>query len=185
MIILGLGNPGIEYIETRHNAVFLFFDMLKDKNKAKESHISTYTSFSVNIGGEDVLCVKPQTFMNLSGRAVWELSRRREIKPEDILVVYDDVGKIRLRPSGSHGGHNGMRSVINAFSGDTGIPRLRIGVLGTGSYGDLKDYVLSDFEDKEFELLYKTFQNAEKAVEALITGGMEKAMGEFNGLSVT
>ncbi len=187
MIIIGLGNPGIEYMETRHNVGFLFLDYLKSFYKEKEKHFSTYSAFRHRVCGREITFVKPQTYMNLSGKSVWELKHRGELLAEDVLVVYDDValplGRIRIRKSGSAGGHNGMRSIMNAFGGDINIARLRIGVSENDGGGELKDYVLSPFSRREMDVMENVLVSAREAVEMVISDGIESAMSAFNGRS--
>lgn len=186
--IVGLGNPGADYLFTRHNAGFLFLDYLNKKfcNK-KESRSYSYDFISCNINSNELLLVKPQTYMNLSGKAIWELKKNYGDIKENLIVIYDDIalplGKIRIRKKGSAGGHNGVKSIINALNGDEEFVRIRIGI-SSSDENDLKDYVLSDFSDKELEVLYKVFDMTIDALNTVLSDGIEKAMGIFNGKSV-
>jgi peptidyl-tRNA hydrolase, PTH1 family len=131
----------------------------------------------------EILLAKPKTYMNLSGTAVREILHRYPVNRSDLLIVYDDValplGKIRLRPAGSSGGHKGMQSVIEVL-GSLDIPRLRIGVSTGAPPADCRDYVLSNFNRSEQELLEETLERAADAVEVLVTEGMDRAMARYN-----
>ena len=189
MYIFGLGNPGLEYGETRHNVGFLFLDYINSRYlKVSEQHESEYVWFRGRIKGELLTFIKPQTYMNLSGRVVWRL-KKEKVTPHDIIVVYDDVslplGRIRVRPGGSSDGHNGIASIINAFNGENGFARIRIGIAGTqGEHEPLRDYVLDTFSPDEQALLPDIFELSWKALITLVTEGTEKAMARFNGRAV-
>ena len=137
----------------------------------------------VDLDGQEVLLVKPATFMNRSGRAVRELLERFPVPLSDLLIVYDEValplGKIRLRPSGSAGGHKGMKSILEILN-SRDIARLRIGVAGEEDPKDLADYVLSDFHRKEMVALDEVLDRAIEAIEEYFRDGIEKAMARFN-----
>lgn len=184
-IIVGLGNPGKKYELTRHNAGFLFADLLADKNNEKISKIQ-FKSVTANIilGGHRCLLMKPQTFMNNSGEAVKQAAAFYKIPPENIIVVFDDIslpcGKMRIRRKGSDGGHNGIKSIIYLLNSDN-FPRIKLGV-GEKPHPeyDLADWVLSSFKKPELDSLREAAENACKAVEMMVQGNIDGAMSNFN-----
>ncbi|MBQ4604379.1 MAG: aminoacyl-tRNA hydrolase [Clostridia bacterium] len=184
-IIVGLGNPGKKYELTRHNAGFLFADLLADKNGERISKIQ-FKSVTANItlGGHRCLLMKPQTFMNNSGEAVKQAAAFYKIPPENIIVVFDDIslpcGKMRIRRKGSDGGHNGIKSIIYLLNSDK-FPRVKLGV-GEKPHPDydLADWVLSSFKKNELDALRETAENACKAVEMMVQGNIDGAMSSFN-----
>ncbi len=184
-IIVGLGNPGKKYELTRHNAGFLFADLLADKNNATISKIQ-FKSVTANItlGGHRCLLMKPQTFMNNSGEAVKQAAAFYKIPPENIIVVFDDIslpcGKLRIRRKGSDGGHNGIKSIIYLLCSDK-FPRIKLGV-GEKPHPDydLADWVLSSFKKPELDSLRDAAANACKAVEMMVQGNTDGAMSNYN-----
>ena len=184
-IIVGLGNPGKKYELTRHNAGFLFADLLADKNNEKISKIQ-FKSVTANItlGGHRCLLMKPQTFMNNSGEAVKQAAAFYKIPPENIIVVFDDIslpcGKMRIRRKGSDGGHNGIKSIIYLLNSDK-FPRIKLGV-GEKPHPDydLADWVLSSFKKPELDELRIAAENACKAVEMMVQGNIDGAMSNYN-----
>lgn len=183
-IIVGLGNPGKQYELTRHNAGFLFLDLLAEKNDVKINKIQfKAVTGTVNIGGVKCLLMKPQTFMNNSGEAVREAAAFYKIPPERILVVFDDIslpcGKLRIRRKGSDGGHNGIKSIIYHLNSDA-FPRIKLGI-GQKPHPDydLADWVLSSFKKDELALLREAAENACSAAELIVGGDIEKAMSAF------
>ena len=184
-IIVGLGNPGKKYELTRHNAGFLFSDLLADKNGESISKIQ-FKSVTANItlGGHRCLLMKPQTFMNNSGEAVKQAAAFYKIPPENIIVVFDDIslpcGKLRIRRKGSDGGHNGIKSIIYHLNSDK-FPRIKLGV-GEKPHPeyDLADWVLSSFKKNELDALRDAAENACKAVEMMVQGNTDGAMSNFN-----
>lgn len=184
-IIVGLGNPGKKYELTRHNAGFLFADLLADKSNEKISKIQ-FKSVTANItlGGHRCLLMKPQTFMNNSGEAVKQAAAFYKIPPENIIVVFDDIslpcGKMRIRRKGSDGGHNGIKSIIYLLNSDK-FPRIKLGV-GEKPHPeyDLADWVLSSFKKPELDSLREAAENACKAVEMMVQGNIDGAMSNFN-----
>lgn len=184
-IIVGLGNPGKKYELTRHNAGFLFADLLADKNGEKISKIQ-FKSVTANItlGGHRCLLMKPQTFMNNSGEAVKQAAAFYKIPPENIIVVFDDIslpcGKMRIRRKGSDGGHNGIKSIIYLLNSDK-FPRIKLGV-GEKPHPeyDLADWVLSSFKKPELDSLREAAENACKAAEMMVQGNTDGAMSSFN-----
>lgn len=179
-IIVGLGNPGASYVGTRHNVGFAVMDALATMwgtnwrtDKAHRAEVAT---------SEGVLLVKPQTYMNASGESVGGLVRYFKCKPEQVLVVYDDValpvGSIRLRASGSAGGHNGMKSII-AHLGTEDFARLRVGI-GSHGAGSLVDHVLGRFSEQERMTILPAEQTAAQAIMTLLDRGFEAAANEYN-----
>lgn len=184
-LIVGLGNPGRQYELTRHNAGFLFADLLADKNSAKISKIQFKSvTASIDVGGHKCLLMKPQTFMNNSGEAVKQAAAFYKIPPEKIIVVFDDVslpcGKLRIRRKGSAGGHNGIKSIIYHMNSDN-FPRVKLGV-GEKPHPDydLADWVLSNFKKDEIPALREAAEKACDAVELIVKGDTDKAMSNFN-----
>lgn len=184
-IIVGLGNPGKKYELTRHNAGFLFADLLADKNNEKITKIQ-FKSVTANLtlGGHRCLLMKPQTFMNNSGEAVKQAAAFYKTQPENIIVVFDDIslpcGKMRIRRKGSDGGHNGIKSIIYHLNSDK-FPRIKLGV-GEKPHPDydLADWVLSSFKKPELDLLRDAAENACKAAEMMVQGNIDGAMSNFN-----
>ncbi|MHB1455683.1 MAG: aminoacyl-tRNA hydrolase [Armatimonadota bacterium] len=181
-LIIGLGNPGTEYRDTRHNIGFMAVDLI-----ARKHHIQVKTRRNnAHIGEgliaeQKVILAKPMTFMNLSGQAVSALMRKYRLTPQDILIIYDDValplGRIRIRPDGSAGGHNGIKSIIGSL-GAQDFPRIRIGIGSPNR--DMIDHVLSRFHKTEIETVREAVDRASEAVEVIFTDGLETAMNRFN-----
>lgn len=186
-LVVGLGNPGQKYENTRHNTGFRVLDKLADSLgvKVNRSRFKALTA-TATIGGEKVLLLKPQTFMNASGLSVEPAASFYKVPPERILVVFDDislpVGRIRIRKDGSAGGHNGLKS-INTALGSQNYPRIKVGV-GEKPHPDydLVDWVLGKFSAKEEKDLAPALEHAADAVVEIIRNGTEKAAGKFNGL---
>jgi len=180
-----LGNPGPKYDFTRHNAGFLVCDTLAKKKgfSVNRLRFSALTA-QVNLGGEKVLVMKPQTFMNLSGNAVGQAARFYKIPADHVLVVSDEVslppGKLRIRTKGSAGGHNGLKSIIAALGTDA-FPRIRVGV-GAPPHPDydMADWVLGVFRDQDALDMQAAAERAAEAVESYIKDGPERAMNRFN-----
>jgi PTH1 family peptidyl-tRNA hydrolase len=183
-IVVGLGNPGRQYERTRHNVGF------KVVNRLAETHSLVFSRekfkaqlASGTVKGEDVLLVKPQTFMNLSGEAVGSLIRFYKQERSDLLIVYDDIdlplGAIRLRLDGGAGGHNGMKSIISHL-GSEEFPRLRIGIRGEIQYDDMSAYVLGKFTSDERADLDAIIPRACEAVEMTLTEPFDRTMTRFN-----
>ncbi len=185
-IIAGLGNPGKNYAGTRHNIGFDALDIIASKNNIKFNKTKFRADFGEGIiGGEKVVLVKPQTFMNLSGESIRPLRDFYKVPDENIIIIYDDIslplGKLRLRGKGSAGGHNGMKSIIYQLQTDV-FPRLKIGVGAPPDTDyDLADYVLGKFSKDEIEVLLKTVDKVNDAVESIIRNGVEMTMSKFNG----
>lgn len=183
-LVVFLGNPGPKYAGTRHNAGFLTADAAEKRYgvSINRSRFKALTA-SCELGGEKILLMKPQTYMNLSGDAVQQAVSFYKIPAEHVLVVSDEmslpVGKIRIRPKGSAGGHNGLKSIISVL-GTENFPRIRLGVGAPPPEYDVKDWVLSTFRNQDAEDFYAAAERAAQAVEAYITLGPEKAMNLYN-----
>ena len=185
-IIVGLGNPGESYRKTRHNVGFMVLDLLGERWKKEFRAGRGKFLWLSHAGGEkEILLIKPLTFMNLSGFAVEEALQQFGGRAEDLLIVVDDValplGKLRFRPAGSDGGHNGLASVIGTLKTDR-IPRLRCGIGRsepvTGS--DLADFVLAPFDKDEKEQVTAMVTRAADAVEVFVSDGITEAMSRYN-----
>lgn len=183
-LIAGLGNPGREYETTRHNAGFMTIDRLADKIGCDVT-ARKFLGFTGSgmLGGEKVILLKPQTYMNNSGESIRAASDFYKLDPDHIIVIYDDisldVGSVRIRAKGSAGGHNGMKSIISHL-GTEGYPRVRVGIGEKPSRMDLADYVLSHFTKAELEVLQDAVRDAADAVEILIRDGVQTAMNKYN-----
>ena len=182
-LIVGLGNPGAEYEKTRHNIGWRAVDAFAAKFRIAVSvHEKNAMTGSGRVAGGSVLVAKPLTYMNLSGDAVRLLASSYAESLQDLIVVYDDIdlpaGKLRIRPSGSAGTHNGMRSIVAAL-GREDFPRLRIGVRG-GDYDKLRDYVLDEFTAEETPLVERSIDRAVDALVLFCRGDLRRAMNEFN-----
>ena len=183
-LIVGLGNPGIEYAWTPHNLGFLVVDKLAEEAGIRVARPESKSLAGVGrIAGQDVVLAKPQTMMNLSGLAVSELVRRAECEPSDVIVLCDDIalpwGMIRVRERGSAGGHNGLKSVIGAL-GTIEFPRVRLGVQPEEFRGDLKEYVLRQIRRDEEDLVAEEIEQGAEAVKAILAEGTPSAMNRFN-----
>ena len=184
VLIAGLGNPGSEYRETRHNVGFMVLDRLAQrlpKKNFEEIHGCSSHYLKGTYAGRPLFLQKPETFMNLSGEAVAPLMRKEEIGADGLLVIYDDmdleVGKLRIRSRGSCGGHNGIRSIIET-TGTENFARIRVGIghrTGNGA-----DYVLSPFEEDEKPIIDKVLDAAADAVILILRRGLSQAMNEYN-----
>ncbi len=184
-VLVGLGNPGPEYVFTRHNVGFMLADMIKERKGCspwKGERLYLYSRCP------DFSIVKPTTFMNLSGQAFPYFMRELGASIEDIIVAYDDIwlplGRIRIRKSGSDGGHNGVKSIIEAL-GREDFARIRIGIGPKLQGMRLAEYVLSEFSDDELKILYDVLSMASEAFEVIIKDGIDKAMSLFNSKEVT
>ena len=183
-IIIGLGNPTREYQATRHNIGFDTITRLSDEyNIPLDFKKHKAICGRGYLGGEKVIPAQPQTYMNLSGESVRELVDFYKVTNEDIIVIYDDValdvGQLRIRPKGSAGGHNGIKSII-AHLGTQEFPRIRIGVGEKPKNWDLADYVLGRFADEEQPVIREALGRAAQACECIITDGIEEAMNRYN-----
>ena len=185
-LIVGLGNPGREYEKTRHNAGFRAIDALADKLGCRIDKGKFQGLYGqVNYNGKKLMLLKPQTFMNLSGRSVLQLSAYFNIPPARIIVMFDDIslapGRLRVRADGSAGGHNGIKSIIQEV-GSQSFPRVKIGVGAkpTPEF-DLADWVLSTFSAQEEKALKNALDWAGEAALAIIDHGVPEAANRYNG----
>ncbi len=184
-IVVGLGNPGREYENTRHNAGFDAIDKLAEKHnfEIKKLRFKSLTG-ECRLGGVKCLIMKPSTYMNLSGQAVVEAMNFYKIPPERVIVIFDDisldVGKMRIRQKGSDGGHNGMKNIIY-LSGSDKFPRIKLGV-GKKPHPeyDLKDWVLGKFSVSDRKLIEEVLDNSVEAVELMVSDRTSDAMQKFN-----
>lgn len=182
-----LGNPGDKYAKTRHNAGFLTAEIFEKRDDQKIGRLRFNALTAVfTVGGEKVLMLKPQTYMNLSGNAVAPAAAFYKIPPERVIVVCDDValplGTIRIRTKGSSGGHNGLKSIISSL-GTEEFPRIRIGVgmpVRTEGEDPMADWVLGEFRGGDARLISESCSRAADAVCALISDGAQNAMNKFN-----
>ena len=184
-LIVGLGNPGEQYENTRHNVGFLVADELGERGSfpIQRLKFKALTNTAV-IGGQGALVMKPTTYMNLSGEAVGEAARFYHIPPAQVLVISDDVdlplGKLRLRTGGSAGGHNGLKSVIQHLGTDQ-FPRIKIGVGGKPHPDyDMADWVLGKLQGDDKRVMDGAVKRAADAVECFLKDGPQKAMNRFN-----
>lgn len=185
-LIVGLGNPGREYERTRHNCGFRAVELLANTLGCKIDKAKFQGLYGqVNYGSKKLLLLKPQTFMNLSGRSVLQLSAYFHIPPQNIIVLFDDIslepGRLRIRADGSAGGHNGIKSIIQEL-GSQSFPRVKIGVGSKPNPEyDLADWVLSTFSAQEEKALAVSLKNAADATLAIIDQGVPEAANRFNG----
>ena len=185
-LIVGLGNPGKEYTRTRHNCGFRALDILADKLGCKVDKCKFQGLYGqCNYRGSKLLLLKPQTYMNLSGRSVLQLSAYFNVPPQRIIVMFDDIslepGRLRVRNDGSAGGHNGIKSIISEL-GSQDFPRVKIGVGSkpTPEY-DLADWVLSSFSAQEEKALGPALERAADAALCIMEHGVPEAANRFNG----
>ena len=184
-LVVGLGNPGKQYDMTRHNIGFHTIDYIADELRVKVNKLKYKALYGeCSISGEKVLLIKPQTYMNLSGESIREVCDYYKVDPEEeLIVIYDDIslapGKLRIRPKGSAGGHNGIKSII-AHLGTQNFNRIKVGVGEKPKGWDLADYVLGHFTKEEAELMESAFQKAAEAVQVLIESDAATAMNRFN-----
>jgi PTH1 family peptidyl-tRNA hydrolase len=180
-LIAGLGNPGSRYADTRHNVGFKVIERLAERLNL--SFRSGRGDYLVAASTANVLLVKPLTYMNNSGLAVRHAADYFDVALPRLLIVFDDfqlpVGKLRLRPNGSDGGHNGMASVIQ-YLGSQEVPRLRLGIRAEFHKGEMADFVLSTFSKEEQKLLPEIYDRAADAALSFIHDGIQQAMNKFN-----
>ena len=185
-LIVGLGNPGKEYERTRHNAGFRAVDILAEKLGVRIDKLKFQGLYcQTNYNGCKLFLLKPQTYMNLSGRSVLQLSAYFNVPPQRIIVMFDDIslepGRLRVRADGSAGGHNGIKSIIQEVGSQT-FPRVKIGVGAKPNPNyDLADWVLSTFSALEEKALTVSLSNAADAALAIIDHGVPEAANRFNG----
>lgn len=185
-LIIGLGNPGEEYARSRHNAGWLVADAFAEKFRIGiAKHEKNAMTGTGRVAGDTVLVAKPLTYMNLSGDAVALLTNAYAESLDDVMIIYDEIdlplGRLRIRPNGSSGTHNGMRSIVASLASEQ-FPRLRFGVRGA-SYSEsnrLRDYVLEDFEEAELPIVASGIERALDALVLFARGDLERAMNTFN-----
>ena len=183
-VVVGLGNPGKQYENTRHNVGFNVIDILAKEYDISVTKIKHKALIGEGrIGSEKVLLVKPQTYMNLSGETLIDIYKYYKVDLDNIIVIYDDidldVGKLRIRKKGSAGTHNGMRSIIKCL-GSNEFPRVRVGISKPKNGQDLADFVLSRFSKEDEKSLQESFENAVAAIECAIRQDLDLAMNRYN-----
>ena len=184
-LVVGLGNPGDQYENTRHNAGFQVIDALADRGNFPVQRLKFHAlTNTATVGGQGVLVMKPVTYMNLSGQAVGEAARFYKISPDHVLVISDDVdlplGKLRIRKGGSAGGHNGLKNIIQHLGTDQ-FPRLKVGVGGKPHPDyDMADWVLGKLQGEDKKIMDDAAVRAAQAVECLLSQGIDRAMNQFN-----
>lgn len=186
--IVGLGNPGDKYENTRHNMGFLTIDYLSKKFDIKVKKLKFKSLYGQGeISGQKVMLIKPQTYMNSSGEAIRELRNYYNFDMDKLIVIVDDIdinfGTIRIKAKGSSGSHNGMKSIIYNLVDDS-FPRIKIAVGKKPEYMDLANFVLSGFTEKEVEIIRDEIALASDAVEMILDSGVEKAMNKFNSIKL-
>ena len=183
-LIVGLGNPERDYANTRHNMGFDVINELSNHNQieVKKTKFEGLYGNGV-IAGEKVILLKPQTFMNLSGKSLIQFANFFKIEPDHIIVIYDDmdlpIGTIKIRKKGGPGTHNGMKSVVQMM-GREDFPRVRIGIGRPKEDENIIDYVIGYVPEEELEELRKSTKKAAKAIEAIIENGIDTAMNQYN-----
>ena len=184
-LVVGLGNPGRQYENSRHNAGFICLDYIADELGVKVNRVKFKSAVGeAVIGGKKCLLVKPSTYMNNSGQAVTEAMRFYKIPPERTIILFDDisldVGVMRIRRKGSDGGQNGMKNIIY-LSGSEDFPRVKIGI-GHKPHPDydLKDWVLSRFTEKDVKIIKDILPHVKDAVELIVGGQIDEAMNRYN-----
>ncbi|WP_055665258.1 aminoacyl-tRNA hydrolase [Desnuesiella massiliensis] len=185
-LVVGLGNIGAQYENTRHNVGFDAIDLISDKYNISVNRIKFKGVYGEgNIGGEKVILLKPSTYMNLSGESIIQAINFYKISNDNIIIIYDDVsldvGRMRIREKGSAGGHNGIKNTILHLGSDS-FPRLKIGV--GQPKNDMVNHVLGKFSKDEREILNKVLEGSIEAVEVMIKSGVTEAMNKFNGFIV-
>jgi len=189
-LIVGLGNPGSEYRDTRHNVGFMVVDALVDRWRVADQWREKFEALQIKTvrGDEPVIIAKPLTFMNLSGQAVQALAGFYKIEPADIFVVTDDValplGRLRARRDGGAGGHNGLKSIIQSLATQA-FPRMRVGVGRGDNRRDLADHVLGRFDADERDTVSAAVLRAADATEMFLSEGIERVMNAFNAAEQT
>lgn len=183
-VVVGLGNPGKKYANTRHNIGFDVVDYLASRNNIKLNKIKFKSLYGEGIIGEEkVILLKPQTYMNNSGEALLEIYNFYKVPIENIIVIVDDIdiefGTLRIKRKGSGGTHNGLKSIIDEIQNQN-FPRIKIGIGRPFEGQDLAKHVLSQFTDKERKDINDSIEKAAIAVETIITKGIDEAMNQFN-----
>ena len=182
-IIVGLGNPGSEYERSRHNVGFMVLERFAELHTIRFNQKRAHSKVARSrLHGVEVVLAKPQTYMNLSGKAIQGLLTIHGLKPENLLVVYDDfdlpLGTLRIRERGSPGTHNGMRSIVDCLHSQE-VPRLRVGI-GTAERTSARDHVLGNFESDDWTAFEAARDRAAEAIEAFLKDGLTAAMNRYN-----
>lgn len=191
ILVAGLGNPGAKYEATRHNIGFQVASALAEKHGIKGKQVNKFNAIAGvgNICGVDAIIVEPLTFMNLSGDAILKILNWYKLDYSKMIVVYDDIdlnlGRVRFRPDGSDGGHNGTKSIIGVLGGRKNFARLRVGI-GPGPGGpQRKNFVLSRFLPEQQKLLNDSVKLSTDALEVFLKEGVQSAMNKYNGIDLT
>lgn len=184
-LIVGLGNPGAEYANTRHNLGFRVLDIFASKHGIEFSQKNRlYWAGTGSVNGTDVVLAKPRTYMNLSGNAVISLMQKYGLKPGQLLVLSDDfclpIGRLRIRKSGGSGGHNGLNNII-ACLGTNEFTRIRLGTGSAPNGSDPINFVLGSFKPDEYKPINDMLENASEALSYIVENGTDAAMNKFNG----
>lgn len=183
-LIIGLGNIGSEYVNTRHNIGFKVVDFLATQENTSFATAKLGDIAEIKIKGRTIILLKPNTYMNLSGKAVKYWMEKEKIEKENILVITDDLnlefGTIRIKPKGSDGGHNGLKSIQQLLN-TTEYPRFRFGISDQFKKGKQVDYVLGEWNEEEKEKLKERLQVASEAIKSFALAGLNNTMNEFNG----
>lgn len=187
-LIVGLGNPGKEYEDTRHNVGFKAIDILSERNNISLNKIKFTSVYGEGrIGGQKVILLKPQTYMNNSGLAVKEAASFYKIKNENIIIIFDDIDidfmSVRIKAKGSPGSHNGMKSLVNQL-GTKDFPRVKIGIGKKRPGENLASFVLARFPKEERDLMDQVIDLASQGAEAIVRDGIDQAMNEYNNKKV-
>jgi PTH1 family peptidyl-tRNA hydrolase len=183
-LVIGLGNPGPQYQNSRHNFGFMVVDMLSEVHRIPVKKIGHKALWGKGtIAGNEVVLAKPQTYMNLSGQSALELTKHFGVDFHETIIIYDDMdlplGKLRLRPFGGAGTHNGMRSIIYQLCTED-FPRVRLGIGSPPEGVDAADYVISPFAPEEKAQVFDVIKKAAEAVEVILASGIDEAMNRFN-----
>ena len=182
-LIIGLGNPGAEYEDTRHNVGFKVLDKLASLSKISFSNDRHAHICRIMFKGRKLILVKPSTFMNLSGKAAQYWMQQTKVNQENLLVITDDIslpfGALRLRKKGSDGGHNGLHDIQEVLGNST-YPRLRFGIGNDFPRGRQADYVLSNFTDEDYQTIDERIEMAIKIVQSFTTNGIDRTMSDLN-----
>ncbi len=186
-LIVGLGNPGKRYENTRHNVGFDTIDLLADYFNVKLDKVKFRGSYAeTRFNNEKIILLKPETYMNLSGESVQQFVDYYGVDLDKLIVIVDDIdikfGTVRIRKNGTAGTHNGMKSIISRLGGEGEFPRIKIAINQKPDYMNLADYVLSKFTDKERIIVDKEIENAKEAVLCIIEQGIDIAMNKINPL---
>ena len=187
-VIVGLGNPGLQYENTRHNVGFLTIDYLAKKHNIPVKKLKFKSLYGQGeISGQKVMLVKPQTYMNNSGEAVREIKNYFKFDEDELIVIVDDIdidfGRIRLKKKGSAGTHNGMKSIIYQIQNDK-FPRIKIAVGKKPDYMDLANFVLSGFNEKEADIVRQEIIMSAEAIEMMLATNIDKAMNKYNSINL-